>query len=349
LEFTQQVHALLKEDGIYMLNLIDLFNSGGFLAGVVNTCRQVFPFVYVFNTGRQTAVRDTFVVLSSKHPLNVQDVVGRIQRKHVEYTGLMLEPAVLDGLVARHHALVLTDDYAPVENLLRPVVKSREIDPGELLYLRAKAFSSQGKLKEAIEQATAGLEYHPRWPEVHAFLADLLTRRGDTEGAIEHWRAAIADTQRPALPRYQLGVLLLNLGRTEEALAEFIEATETEPAYWDAQLQSAKLATALGRMELAVKYWGNVVALAPDDMSSRYNLGLAYAGNRQYEAAVTEWERVLQATPGDPDTLRNLVLTYTGLGKYDEAWKYVHRSRELQLEVDPAVLESLRVKSGRHE
>ena len=78
LEFNQRLHRLLKEDGMYLFNMIDLLDSGAFLSAVVHTCRQVFEEVAVFNTGRPSFVRDTFVVVCSNQALSLDDIPGRL-------------------------------------------------------------------------------------------------------------------------------------------------------------------------------------------------------------------------------------------------------------------------------
>ena len=64
MEFNEQVKRLLTEDGIYVVNVVDKFHSGGFLRAVVTTLRASFPHVYLFADSKdfESDNRFTFVV-----------------------------------------------------------------------------------------------------------------------------------------------------------------------------------------------------------------------------------------------------------------------------------------------
>ena len=174
-EFTRMVDSLLKDDGLYMLNMIDKYDSGAFLAAVLNTCRAVFPHVSVFNTGRQPFVRDTFIVVCSKRPIVVEDIPMRLNTQY-GYLGMVLPGQAVDALLARYPGSVLTDDYAPVENMLAPVVRGRSGDPGELNLRFARASAQEGRTVKAARYAIRALSIHPNWPEARSFLAELAAR-----------------------------------------------------------------------------------------------------------------------------------------------------------------------------
>jgi spermidine synthase len=46
-EFNEKLSAILSDDGVYVINLIDIFDSGLFLGSVINTLEETFPCVYV--------------------------------------------------------------------------------------------------------------------------------------------------------------------------------------------------------------------------------------------------------------------------------------------------------------
>ena len=61
--------------------------------------------------------RDTFIVLGSGRPLDVNELSIN------SAIGMVLDPEQLATLRRRSQGLVLTDDYAPVDNLLAPVIR----------------------------------------------------------------------------------------------------------------------------------------------------------------------------------------------------------------------------------
>jgi hypothetical protein len=109
-----------------MINVIDIFNSGRFLGALVRTMKGVFGEVYVF-TGRRGATeddrskRETFVVVGAQRPLDLDEIGERPGEPAL--TGRLLTADELQMLDGQSRGLVLTDDYAPVENLLTAVVR----------------------------------------------------------------------------------------------------------------------------------------------------------------------------------------------------------------------------------
>lgn len=314
LEFTRQVRSLMRDDGIYMLNMIDMFRSGLFLSAVVQTCREVFSFVYVFNTGRPTTVRDTFIVVCSASPLNLIDVAASIRETN-DYTGELINPAALDALIKRNGPRVLTDNYAPVENLLAPVVRARTMDRGELDLAWAERYVLEGNTELAMVQVRAALETHPEWPRALELLAKLLLDEGDAEGAVEAMRKAL-EIDPEYVPAHRK--------RGMEALQAqaFVEA----------------------RTELNI-----AVQLQPDDAGLVYNLGAVCAAQQDLDAAIAAWRQALTINPDHTDALHNLALAYTVGGDYEGAWEYVTRLRALGEAIDPGLLETLQQASGRSE
>ena len=133
-EFTAKLGDLLKPSGVYMINIIDIYTEGlgRFLGAFVATTRQSFPYVYVFSSSSDgpTDERDTFVVACSRQPLDLQGLGERAI--DLAFEGVLFawaEGELLGGEMAtvleRSGGLILTDDFAPVDNLLAPIYTGR--------------------------------------------------------------------------------------------------------------------------------------------------------------------------------------------------------------------------------
>lgn len=129
-EFTAKVHDLLTPDGVYLVNIIDVYDQGmgRFLGAFVATVAESFPNVYVFSSDPEgpTEFRDTFVVACSRQPLDLDELGSRPDDPPYEGTLFAWlengEPGgEMETVLERARGLVLTDDYAPVENLLAPL------------------------------------------------------------------------------------------------------------------------------------------------------------------------------------------------------------------------------------
>jgi hypothetical protein len=115
-------------DDIYAQS--NLNEAGRFMSSYVNTIAQEFPNIYVFSTqpGPPSPWRDTFIIAASKKPLPLEDLPTTGQRwqiapfaTRIEKDGKSIDGGQMKPLLATARGLVLTDDYAPVDTLLKPV------------------------------------------------------------------------------------------------------------------------------------------------------------------------------------------------------------------------------------
>lgn len=110
--------------------------SGRFLSSCTATLGEAFPNVYVFSTahGTPSDVRDTFVIVASMKHIDVLRLaaVGRkwdtppFATLHTDDSGNRTTTGQMDSLLETSRGLILTDDYAPVDNLLRPVFEDQD-------------------------------------------------------------------------------------------------------------------------------------------------------------------------------------------------------------------------------
>ncbi len=129
-EFTADLQELLSPDGVYMINIIDVYREGlgRFLGSFVGTAMQSFPYVYVFASSSDgpTEERDTFVVACALQPLDIHNLGER--DNDYPFTGTLFAYAEngefggeMATVIERSGGLILTDDFAPVGNLLAPI------------------------------------------------------------------------------------------------------------------------------------------------------------------------------------------------------------------------------------
>jgi hypothetical protein len=109
---------------VLLANVIDVYKSGKFLGAMLNTIEMTFPHVYIFSSSSggpsDADARDTFVVVGSIRSLPLTDFDS------AKYSGWLLDEQQLATLRERSNHLVLTDDFAPVDNLLAPVIGTGE-------------------------------------------------------------------------------------------------------------------------------------------------------------------------------------------------------------------------------
>ncbi len=118
-EFARQVKARMAKDGVYLVNMIDTLENGRFLASFAGTLDSVFENVRVLHmAGTAPSTQETFLLIASDAVLTwgpLKDDAGRA------LDVLEVSAKTLIGLEPQ----MLTDDHAPVEDLLAPVVRKR--------------------------------------------------------------------------------------------------------------------------------------------------------------------------------------------------------------------------------
>lgn len=129
-EFNESLRSLLQPRGAYLLNLIDLDvgEGGKILGAVARTLAAAFDFVYVLEPAdtAEGVGRTTFVLIASLMELS-ESTLGEL----VAVKGHLLGSAAPSGpdermkTILGQESFVLTDDFAPVEKLLIPVLLSR--------------------------------------------------------------------------------------------------------------------------------------------------------------------------------------------------------------------------------
>lgn len=118
-ELLEEVQRTLTDDGVYAINLIDYGNLG-FARAEAATLRAVFDHVAVIAPPERIARRQggNFVMVGSDRPLPVQAIQARAVQRNDDDT-IVADPASLDRFI--DGAAVLTDDFAPVDQLMTPL------------------------------------------------------------------------------------------------------------------------------------------------------------------------------------------------------------------------------------
>jgi spermidine synthase len=117
-EYNDRVKALLLPDGAYLLTVIDLYRDGQLLRSALRTMRETFPRVQLLAAGPawRSGGANVWVIAGSARGLEVNALGGLAAE---------LPQDELDAYVADGPQIVLTDQYAPVDNLIAILFRSR--------------------------------------------------------------------------------------------------------------------------------------------------------------------------------------------------------------------------------
>jgi tetratricopeptide (TPR) repeat protein len=169
----------------------------------------------------------------------------------------------------------------------------------------ACVLDAAGHLDEAVSAYRRALAVMPNHAEAHNGLANALIRQGRTEQAITHYRRALSLRPGYAEAHYNLGSLLALQGQLEEA-ANHYRAALTARTAPDIQAALGIVLLRLGKGQEALPLLEKAHAEAPTDMNTLFFLAGALRSNGRSEEAIAHYRKLLSAHPGMAEAHCNL-------------------------------------------
>ena len=213
-----------------------------------------------------------------------------------------------------------------------------------------------GDLPRAREALARGESRDPEAAEVQRLLAELARREGRPEAAAEHERRRAAGTTIALADPFRTGLglergvtlrwqrersrRLLELGRADEALAQWQQAIDADPQAGDysialrLELGSAQLRA--GRAAQAITTYRALLMERPDDATVEEGLGSAALQMRNIGAAIVHYQRALALDPSLHETRGTLGAVLVGEGKVEEGLTELERAAEALPDSPPA-------------
>ena len=198
----------------------------------------------------------------------------------------------------------------------------------------SKVLGWAGKIQDSWRLAQQAVRLAPTDSAVQ-YQAGLTAQLiGQPEEAIIHYRNAITIQPDADLPRQNLGVLLQHKGDFDGAVEQFRAAIEHARAEKTVEDNRENLGDALlgqgfiryrqGRAQEAVTCFEESNSLIPGRADTLGRLGQAQLAARQIPQAVASLEAASQLAPSDGMILNRLAVAYVSAGRMDEgavAWR----------------------------
>ncbi len=333
-EFNESLREVLADDGVYLLNVIDILASGQFLGAVVSTLHRSFDHVWVFGsrtglTALDPYSRDTFVVAASPSDLGLERIVETNGRN--SSPGTILAAKQVEELQQRCGGLVLTDDYAPVEWLVAPLYQQTSLDRCQQLNDLALALAMRRKYKRAVDYYRQALRLRPGFAEARSNLGWALYQLGEHDRAFSELRQAVEQDPSLASAQNNLGWALFDQGRYDEAIDALSRALQSKPDFVLARNNLGLALAARGQIAEAVEQYRYAIRIQPSFAEAHYNLGVALTKLGREDQALEAYRRVLELKPRHAEARNDVGWLLHQQGRDDEA--------EVQLraavEIDP--------------
>jgi spermidine synthase len=129
-EFASYLNTIMKPEGILLSNIIDDFQKGAFLPSYMRTLVEVFGENNVRLISVSPHFKDigisTFIVIAWKGNLDMEKFGEYLKNDSTGViTSALVPQELLHELFTKRHSVILTDDYAPVDNLIAPIFEAR--------------------------------------------------------------------------------------------------------------------------------------------------------------------------------------------------------------------------------
>ena len=138
------------------------------------------------------------------------------------------------------------------------------------------------------------------------------------------------------------------MGKTSERGRPVPPSPRPRVAWAPAAASVVVLAVLSAAARIQVGFWKDsitlfehTVAVTTDNYTGYVNLGLALSDDGQFEPAIEAYQNAARILPNECVPHTNLAVLFYNTGRYAEAWKEVHTSRRLGLELNPQFLADL--------
>jgi tetratricopeptide (TPR) repeat protein len=264
-------------------------------------------------------------------------MAGSARRKHIIVSGAAIAILML-SLAARRqtaywkdsetlwrHALAATSANAIAHEKLADALNARARESTQ----KQNPQEANALAAEAKTHYGKALEIAPRQQPSLCNLGVILHNEGKPDEAIALLRKAIAINPRLTDAHYNLGNALLTKKDIEAAMASYRDALAITPRHAPANNNLANLLADQGALDEAISLYRTALEVEPRNVSTRNNLAGTLAKKGDWEEAIATFHRSLEIAPRLPRTWRRLGDLYRERGDFELARTQYEKSLEL--------------------
>lgn len=181
---------------------------------------------------------------------------------------------------------------------MRELSKASELDPenAEIDMMLGLAYQTRGDLGRAEEHLRIAIEKKSDYAEAHNNLGNLMSQLGRGEEAIREYEEAAANVlyPTPEYAYYNMGREYFHRGELEQAEEKYGKAIALNPSFLDAYRGLAMVQGRRGKWAEAVSTLERGVGVAPTYAPGWMDLGNAYLKLQRRQDAAAAFRKVLE-------------------------------------------------------
>jgi tetratricopeptide (TPR) repeat protein len=157
-------------------------------------------------------------------------------------------------------------------------------------------------------------------------LGVLLADAGRTDEAMVCYRKAVAINPDDAEAYTSIGNELFKAGRMDDAIACYRKALTVNPGFIVAQYDLGFLFANIGRIDDAMDCYRKALAINPHFGKAHSSLGILMTKTGRIDEAMVHFRQALEINPDDISTLNNLAGVFRQKGQTDDAVLLLHKA-----------------------
>jgi tetratricopeptide (TPR) repeat protein len=173
--------------------------------------------------------------------------------------------------------------------------------------LSVKTWSRGNLYADAWTLWNETLRSNPESSLAHNNIGSILAEQGKHQEALTHFSEALRVSPNREMPHYNMGVELAALGRNDEAMEQYEAALRIRPDFERALNNLGSLLAQKGRFEDAVRCWKKAVEIKPDYLGAHCHLLMAYSRLGDSIAARREYGLIKMLNPALAEEMRHTV------------------------------------------
>ncbi|MCX8064845.1 MAG: fused MFS/spermidine synthase [Candidatus Hydrogenedentes bacterium] len=337
-EFAEKIASILSENGMYMCNIIDSLATGRLLSAMIRTCREIYPHIYVLYSLKIPNVRDTIILVASRVELDSNEISQFVKQKYRSDVYL-LSNEEMEGLIQRASPPLLTDSFAPVENLLAPMVSLTEDTPYlrrlEVIARRMNRDSEYSAVNEVMEI----IEDKPNMNDAYIVLLEALYREGRFQEVII-WAKKLIDKAPLAVRGYvYLGSAYIKMDNIDSAIKAWLKALELDPNLESVKVSLSSLYIRKREFGKAEEILSNLNEFSPKIRpSALLNLATLKYLQGEYQNALEILLEAEKLQPKNYEIEKQIAVVYLQLGEKEKAREKLLECLKNNVSIEPEIL-----------
>ncbi|HOV32259.1 MAG TPA: tetratricopeptide repeat protein, partial [Candidatus Hydrogenedens sp.] len=242
-------------------------------------------------------------------------------------------------LIAKNKPKVLTDRYAPVENLLAPMVSLTEETP----YFRRLGYAIKetelGQVDKGIEEIIKIVNERPNFNEAYLVLAETLIEANRFAEAVTWAKKLIQQVPQEVKGYVVLGTAYAHLGDTASAIAVWEKALKMDPNLLNIKINLSSLLIQQNQFDRAEQLLKEVQGKDTSlDTAVLSNLASLYFSQGKLEWSLKELLKLEQLQPQNYFVKEQIAIVYHRLGNIEKARELVQECQKANHPVNPEFL-----------